>query len=81
MFYLQIISKSIIIMAKTIKEMAEETYTSLMTLNIPRDYVVGYQDGANYVLDEIECILEDTNLWDCEEICNKLEALVKQLKK
>lgn len=40
-----------------------------------------YQAGANYVLDEVECILEDNNLWDCEEICNELKALIKQLKK
>ena len=37
--------------------------------------------GANYVLDEVECILEDNNLWDCEEICNELKELIEQLKK
>jgi hypothetical protein len=37
--------------------------------------------GANYVLDEVECILENKDLLDCEEICNELIALVEQLKK
>ena len=36
--------------------------------------------GANYVLDEVECILENKEL-DCEEKCNELIALVEQLKK
>ena len=35
--------------------------------------------GANYVLDEVECILEDKDL-DCEEKCNELIALIEQLK-
>lgn len=36
--------------------------------------------GANYVLEEVEYILEDKEL-DCEETCDKLIALVEQLKK
>lgn len=36
--------------------------------------------GANYVLDEVEYILEDKDL-DCEEICDSLFTLIKQLKK
>ena len=39
-----------------------------------------FEAGANYVLDEVECILEDKDL-DCEERCNELIALVEQLKK
>ena len=37
--------------------------------------------GANYVLDVVECILEDNKLSDCEEICNELIASIEQLKK
>jgi hypothetical protein len=40
-----------------------------------------FEAGANYVLDEVECILEDNKLQDCEEKCNELIALVEQLKK
>ena len=41
----------------------------------------GFIAGANYVLDVVECILEDNKLSDCEEICNELIALIEQLKK
>ena len=40
-----------------------------------------FEAGANYVLDVVECILEDNKLSDCEEICNELIALIEQLKK
>lgn len=48
---------------------------------IPRQgFINGFNVGANYVLDEIECILADKEL-DCEEICDELLALIEQLKK
>ena len=40
-----------------------------------------FEAGANYVLDVVECILEDNKLSDCEEICNELIASIEQLKK
>ena len=40
-----------------------------------------FEAGANYVLGEVECILEDPNLWNCEEVCNELVKLIEQLKK
>ena len=36
--------------------------------------------GADYVLDKVECILENKEL-DCEEICDQLIVLIKELKK
>ena len=39
-----------------------------------------FEAGANYVLDEVEYILENKEL-DCEEICDELIALIEQLKK
>ena len=53
---------------------AQDKYMPVQTYN-------AVKAGANYVLDEVECILKDNNLWDCEEICNELIALIEQLKK
>ena len=39
-----------------------------------------FEAGANYVLEEIDYILMDKDL-DCEETCDKLIALIEQLKK
>ena len=39
-----------------------------------------FEAGANYVLEEVEYILENKEL-DCEEICDKLIVLIKELKK
>ena len=36
--------------------------------------------GANYVLNEAEYIIENKEL-DCEEICDQLIVLIKELKK
>jgi hypothetical protein len=41
---------------------------------------LAYEAGANDVLEEINYILMDKDL-DCEEICDSLFALIKQLKK
>ena len=68
---------------KSIKEKAKEHLNSVYA---GYDYVLkelvkeSYVSGANYVLDEIECILADKEL-DCEEICDELVALIEQLKK
>ena len=53
---------------------AQDKYMPVQTYN-------AVKAGANYVLDEVECILKDNNLWDCEEICNELISLIEQLKK
>ena len=65
---------------KSIKEKAEESslgYDEVQAPAIGRGFVL----GANYVLDVVECILEDNKLSDCEEICNELIASIEQLKK
>jgi hypothetical protein len=76
---------------KSIKEKAFELFPEMQTDSDDWDVIEeqcdrddqrkAYRLGANYVLDEVECILEDNNLWDCEEICNELKALIEQLKK
>ncbi|SEA78620.1 hypothetical protein SAMN04487851_11412 [Prevotella sp. tc2-28] len=63
---------------KSIKEFATE-YAQDKYLPVQTSQAV--KAGANYVLDEVECILEEYKLSDCEEICNELIALVGQLKK
>ena len=40
-----------------------------------------FEAGANYVLDEVEYILEDNSIGDSEKICNELLSLIEQLKK
>lgn len=62
---------------KSINEFATE-YAQDKYLPVQTSQAV--KAGANYVLDEVECILEDKDL-DCEERCNELIALVEQLKK
>ena len=65
---------------KSIKEMAEE-YTCVIENQVTNNASFGaYRSGANYVLEEIEYILEDKEL-DCEEICDSLFALIEQLRK
>lgn len=73
---------------KSIKEKAEEYSfigegTDLKGV-LYKDYnnykMEGFEAGANYVLDEVEYILENKEL-DCEEICDELIALIEQLKK
>ena len=44
------------------------------------DMIDMFEQGANYVLDEVEYILKNKEL-DCEEICDELIALIEQLKK
>lgn len=44
------------------------------------DMIDMFESGANYVLEQIEYILENKEL-DSEEICDELIALVEQLKK
>ena len=70
---------------KSIKEKAEEhaPYTENDSWNRTQKCIIAqtsFETGANYVLDVVECILEDKDL-DCEEKCNELIALVEQLKK
>ena len=74
---------------KSIKEKAEEYGKNwYKRKGIPLDRCRGcyahvlssYEAGANYVLEEVEHILEDKEL-DIEETCDRLFALVKQLKK
>ena len=62
---------------KSINEFATE-YAQDKYLPIQTSQAV--KAGANYVLEEVEYILEDKDL-DCEEMCNELIALVEQLKK
>lgn len=62
---------------KSIKEFATE-YAHDKYLPVQTSQAV--KAGANYVLDEVECILLDKEL-DCDERCNELIALVEQLKK
>ena len=62
---------------KSINEFATE-YAQDKYLPVQTSQAV--KAGANYVLDEVECILKDKDL-DCEEKCNGLIALVEQLKK
>ena len=68
---------------KSIKEKAEELVEKRVELSREESiaYFQGIEAGANYVLDVVECILEDNKLSDCEEICNELIALIEQLKK
>ena len=61
---------------KSINEFATE-YAQDKYLPVQTSQAV--KAGANYVLDEVECILEDKDL-DCEEKCNELIALIEQLK-
>ena len=63
---------------KSINEFATE-YAQEKYLPVQTSQAV--KAGANYVLDVVECILEDNKLSDCEEICNELIALIEQLKK
>ena len=70
---------------KTIKQKAEEhaPYTENDSWNSTQKCIIAqtsFEAGANYVIDEIEYILEDKDL-DCEDICDQLRILVKQLKK
>lgn len=70
---------------KSIKEKAEERapYTktdSWGRIKAAINAQTSFEAGANYVLDEVECILENKEL-DCEEICDELIALIEQLKK
>ena len=62
---------------KSINEFATE-YAQDKYLPVQTSQAV--KAGANYVLDEVECILEDKDL-DCEEKSNELIALVEQLRK
>lgn len=62
---------------KSINEFATE-YAQDKYLPVQTSQAV--KAGAKYVLDEVECILEDKDL-DCEEKCNELIALIEQLKK
>ena len=67
---------------KSIKEKSNEYARDYLFSPLPqRTPNIHFEAGANYVLDEVECILEDNNLWDCEEICNELKELIEQLKK
>ena len=67
---------------KSIKEKANEYAKDYLFSPLPqRAPNIHFEAGANYVLDEVEYILEDNNLGDCEEICNELIALIEQLKK
>ena len=59
-------------------EYAREYLFSPAPLKAPDEH---FEAGANYVLDEVECILEDNKFLDCEERCDELIALVEQLKK
>ena len=63
---------------KSINEFATE-YAQDKYLPVQTSQAV--KAGANYVLEEIECILEDNKFLDCEERCDELIALVEQLKK
>jgi hypothetical protein len=70
---------------KSIKEKAEERapYTktdSWGRIKAAINAQTSFEAGANYVLDEVEYILENKEL-DCEEICDELIALIEQLKK
>lgn len=70
---------------KSIKEKSEERapYTkedSWDRIKAAINAQTSFEAGANYVLDEVEYILENKEL-DCEEICDELIALVEQLKK
>ena len=62
---------------KSINEFATE-YAQDKYLPVQTSQAV--KAGVNYVLDEVEYILENKEL-DCEEICDELIALVKQLRK
>lgn len=63
---------------KSIKEKAQEVKTELLLnrANIPEIY----EAGANYVIELIESIFEDTDL-DVEEAYEKIYATIEQLKK
>ena len=63
---------------KSIREKAEEN--CIKYGNLGNVAYQGFEAGANYVLDEVEYILENKEL-DCEEICDELIALIEQLKK
>ncbi len=70
---------------KSIKEKAEEyaPYTKEDSWSKIQKYMfaqLSFEAGANYVLDEVERILEDKEL-DIEETYDKLILLVKELKK
>lgn len=66
---------------KSIKEKSNEYAREYLFNPLPqRAPNIHFEAGANYVLDEVEYILEDKDL-DCEEICDNLFALIKQLKK
>jgi len=62
---------------KSIKEFAIE-YAQDKYLPVQTFQAV--KAGAYYVLEEIDYILMDKDL-DCEETCDKLIALIEQLKK
>lgn len=66
---------------KSIKETADYLYQGYGTNPNRKALRENFIQGANYVLDEVECILEENKLSDCEEICNELIALIEQLKK
>lgn len=66
---------------KSVKEKSNEYARKYLFSPLPqRAPNIHFEAGANYVLDEVEYILENKEL-DCEEICDELIALVEQLKK
>jgi hypothetical protein len=70
---------------KSIKEKAEEFHKVIRVIN-EHESIVNTQgskmfvEGANYVLEVVESILEDKEL-SCEETYDKIYATIKQLKK
>ena len=79
-------------MAKTVKEMA---YKSLLKENVKstesdysRGYLIGYFNGANAVLLEIECILDSPidyvveNVWDgnLNDVVGMIRQKINELK-
>lgn len=66
---------------KSVKEKSNEYARKYLFSPLPqRAPNIHFEAGANYVLDEVEYILENKEL-DCEEICDELIALIEQLKK
>ena len=66
---------------KSIKEKSNEYAREYLFSPLPqRTPNIHFEAGANYVLDEVEYILENKEL-GCEEICDELIALIEQLKK
>lgn len=63
---------------KSIKEKAEETYPIIT--RVLQTYNEKFIEGANYVLEVVESILEDQEL-DVKETYYKIYATIEQLKK